>query len=1074
MINAYKWFDPTIPEKRWKSLVLLFCILLITSSSFAQSVKVTGTVTDEQGQSLPGVTIRVKGSATAAATDIDGKYTISVPSASAVLVFNYIGFLPVERTVGTSTVINVKLQEQSSKLNEVVVIGYGQGPRKDLTGSVGSVNIKDFALAPIKSFDEGLAGRVAGVQVSSNDGQPGSVANIVIRGANSVTQDNSPLYVVDGFPLENASNNSINPGDIESIDILKDASATAIYGARGANGVIIITTKKGKNGPPQVSFNSYYGVQLKPKEVAVLSPYEYVRYMLDLNYNVAASTYLQNGQTLDSYRTKTPLNLQDQLFKTGLQQNYDVAVRGGNNETRYSMSFNLQDQNGVIITSGFKRYQGRVTLDQNLSKKLKAGINANYAYSQSVGAPISNAFGNASLSTLFGAWGYRPTTANDSVTASLGNVLIDPALLNNSYNDQAVNPIIDLKNQFRQNPNTNLLVNAYLEYKITDDLTFRASGGITTNTSEAQSFFNSQTQSGGYPGNATGINGSIVTNSYNNWLTENTLTYNKTFNNNHHLNVVLGATAQKNTSSYRSITSAQIPKDNENMVLDALPFGTSQSVNSYSSRWTLASLLGRVNYNYKSKYYLTASFRTDGSSKFAPGQKFGYFPSGSVAWRMSEEDFFKKLQFVSDAKLRVSYGSTGNNRVSDFAYLPQLLFTSATGSQGQSYGYSYNNGAVSPGVALGALGNYGLKWETTDQFDLGYDLSLIKNRISFTFDYYKKITRDLLLNADLPYTTGLSNGYKNIGKLQNTGLEFSLNTNNIQNKNFTWSSNFNISFPKSKVLALTANQQYLISNVSFTGTYNGVSPYISVVGQPLGQMYGLKWDGVYQYTDFNKLPNGTYQLKPGIPDNGAGRTTQQPGDIKYVDLNGDGTVNARDYTVVGRGLPIHVGGFTNNFTYKQFDLNVLLQWSYGNDILNANRLAFDGPTQYNPYLNQYATYAQRWAPNNSTYESYNSSNVYFRAGGGGTPQYSSRVVEDGSYLRLKTVSLGYTLTPSLLSRLKISSIRIYTSAQNLATWTNYSGPDPEVSVRNSPLTPGFDYSAYPHSRTIVFGFNATF
>ncbi|RZK15082.1 MAG: TonB-dependent receptor [Pedobacter sp.] len=983
----------------YSKLVLAIVIFLTGNlTAFAQSKNVVGVVTDETNQTVPGVSISVKGTKTTTQTDANGRFKIQVLSSDQ-LVFNYVGYASQTIAVGNRTTINVSLKSAVTGLSDVVVVGYGTTKRADLTGAIGSVNMKDLEQAPVKSFDQALAGRVAGVQVSTSDGQPGATANIVIRGAGSISQDNSPLYVIDGFPSENANSNSINPSDIESIDVLKDASATAIYGARGSNGVILITTKKGKAGKPQLTYNAYYGFQKAPEKIPVMGPYEYVKYLRDLDQAVADSTYLKGGTTLNDYRDVQGLDMQDYVYQTGQNQNHDIALRGGNDKTTYSISGNFNDQKGIIIYSGFKRYQGRFVLDQQVNDKLKAGINVNYAYSESFGTPISATNFYASSVLLYSVWGYRPTNAlsgKDANSDLLGG-LYDPANEGNSAQDYRVNPLISLSNQQTKYKTTNLAANGYA-----------------------------------------------------------------TFNKNHNLTVLGGYSAQRNKSSFRSIYATQVA--NESLGLDALDLvpaaNTVISVNS--SRWTLMSLLGRVNYDFKGKYLLTASFRADGSSKFSPANRWGYFPSASAGWRFSQENFLKDQKWLSDAKLRIGYGESGNNRVSDFAYLPQLNLANT------QYWYSFNGKPVAIGSVITAAGNYDLKWETNVQTNLGLDLSFLKNRLGLTVDVYKRTTEDLLLNANLPFANGVQSGtgFKNIGSLENRGLEITLNSTNIATKNFRWSSNFNISFNKNKILELTEGQNSLLSGSGtfFDTSFRGLSPYISVKGRSVGEMYGLIFDGIYQYSDFDRMPNGTYALKPNIPNNGA---AVQPGDIKYKDLNGDLTINANDYTIIGRGLPIHTGGFSNNFSYKNWDLGVFLQWSYGNNIINANRYVFEGGIVRNFTLNQYATYENRWTPTNP-------SNELYKAGRFVNPNYSSRVVEDGSYLRLKTVQLGYNFSSKLVKSIGMSRLRLNASAQNLLTFTNYSGLDPEASARPGNLTPGFDYGTYPQSFTVTFGLNATF
>lgn len=1021
-------------------------------------VSVTGKIKGDDNQPLYGATVRVKDSQVIALSDKDGNYKIAVNEPSAVLVFSMIGFETQQVPVESKTVINVTLKAQNTGLNDVVIVGYGAVKRTDLTGSVAEVNMGDFNKASVKSFDEALAGRVAGVSVSGNDGQPGSVNNIVIRGYGSITQDNSPLYVVDGFPMEDGMNNSINPADIESINVLKDASSTAIYGARGANGVIIITTKKGKIGLPIITFNSYYGVQNVAKKMDLLSPYEFVKYQLELNPTLAPTTYLSGGKTLESYRDVQGIDLQDHIYQTAPMQNYSLSLRGGSDKTRYAVSGNIFDQKGIVINSGFTRYQGRMNLDQTINKNLKASVNINYSNSRSSGVSPSEPGSNTSYSNnlFYAVWGYRPVTGGDNDSGLLDE-LIDPALSGNLFGDYRVNPVISTQNQIQNTITDNLIANAFLDYTILSGLSLRISGGITRNNIKLEGFYNSQTSRGSIY-NTFGVNGSIYTVPTNSWLNENTLTYKKSFKSGHNFNVLGGYTMQALSSGRYGFSATQVP--NESLGLDGLDQSSLLSSVSQRSRWGLSSFLARINYDYKSRYLLTASIRADGSSKFAPGRRWGTFPSGSFAWNMAKENFLSNLRFISEAKLRISYGLTGNNRIGDFSYLSQILL-------GPLPAYSYNNGAASTGAQLSSLGNPDLKWETTAQTNIGYDLSLFNNRINFTVDAYRKTTRDLLLLANLPYTLGIGSAYKNVGKVKNEGLELSLNTVNINTKDFTWKTSFNISFNRNKVLELAENQKEILSPVFFDFSYNSLFAYTAQVGQPIAQMRGYKWDGVYQYSDFDQPTAGTYVLKSTVPTNGTARANIRPGDIKYKDLNGDLVVNADDITAIGRGIPIHTGGFVNDFRYKGFDLNVFFQWSYGNDLINANRLVFEGNGKNTLTLNQFATWSDRWQPDNP-------SNTLFRTGGQGPFAYSSRIIEDGSYLRLKTVTLGYNLSEQLTKRLKIKSLRVFASAQNLITWTNYSGPDPEVSIRNSALTPGFDYSAYPRPRTLTFGLNLIF
>ena len=1014
-----------------------------------RQLKVSGKVTDIKGEPLSGVSVKLKGTNVGIATDILGAYSLNVPDISAVLVFSFLGYETKEVVAGKS-VLNVKLSDQNTGLNDVVIIGYGSQTKKDLTGSVSQVDMKDLLKAPVKSFDDALAARVSGVQVSGNDGQPGSLNNIVIRGGNSVTQDNSPLYVIDGFPLENPDYNVVNPADIESIDILKDASATAIYAARGANGVIIITTKKGKEGEPVINYSGYAGTQKVLKTMELLSAYEFVKYQNELNPTEAAKTYFVEGKTLDSYRDVEAINYQDYAFRTAIIQNHDIAVRGGTKTTKYAISGNIFRQDGVFINSGFSRNQGRISLDQIVNKKVKIGANINLSNSVSSGTIVSapNAQG-ASASALYGVWAYRPVASRNE---NLLEEFDDPELDGTKFSDYRVNPIINAKNELKRRINNNLILNAYADYSISKYLTLRIKGGITTGLIRDENFNNSLTSSGSF----LGANGSLYNTYTTNWLNENTITYKRSFNQAHNLEVLGGYTMQGNIYKYNGFSARDLMK--EDLGLDGLDNSRSIIPASATSRWGLVSYLGRVNYNYRSKYLFTASIRADGSSKFLGDNRWGYFPSGSIAWRMSAEDFMKGISFINDAKLRVSYGATGNNRVSDFPFLSLIQINNAY--------YSYNNQLPSPGLNVDQFGNPDLKWETTYQFNIGYDLQMFNGKINLVVDAYRKKTTDLLLNADLPFTTGLSSVFKNIGAMRNEGLEFSLNTVNVETKQFSWRSNFNISFNRNKVLALAEDQETLTKTVSLRSSHNNLYPYIAAVGKPVAQFYGLIWDGVYQLNDFEKLPDGRYILKADITTNGKTRASVQPGDVKYKDINGDLVVDSKDYTAIGRALPIHTGGFSNNFTYKNFDLNVFFQWSYGNDILNANRIFFEGNDIGTPHMNQYAIVKDRWTEENP-------SNTLYGTNGRGPAAYSTRILEDGSFLRLKTVSLGYNLSSNWVKKLHLKSLRVHVSGQNLITWTKYSGMDPEVSVRNSVLTPGFDFSAYPRARVFTFGLNAS-
>ncbi|WP_205509912.1 SusC/RagA family TonB-linked outer membrane protein [Longitalea arenae] len=1040
------------------------------TNSVAPSKIITGKVTDLNNEPLEGVTVSVKGKSITATTNEEGYYSIPLNSTTGlVLNFSSVGFTPKQlRLNATSTIYNVKLETSLKDLDDVIVIGYGSVRKKDLTGSVGQVRMPDVKKAPVASIEDALGGRVAGVQVSAVDGQPGNANLIVIRGGNSITQSNSPLYVIDGFPIENPANNVFNPDEIESIEVLKDASATAIYGARGANGVVIITTKKGKVGAPVVTYNGWYGWQQEIKRQEVMSPYEFVKYQFELNPTSATTTYLKNGKTLDFYKDAAGVNWQDKMLRTAPMTNHTLSISGGTDKTKYVISGSLLDQEGLLLNSGFRRAQGRVALDQTVSTKLKVGVTVNYSSLRTNGQIATNGGDNginASSYAFYSAWGYRPLTGDSIADLSFADDPFDPNIT--STVDLRVNPVVQAQNAYNVAFTSALFSNAYLEYKFLKNFTLRVTGGITRNAVRREIFNNSKTSAGNpltVYGQTNGINGSVNNNTVNSWLNENTLTWNRRFNKNHYLNLVGGFTLQKITTITDGFTANKVP--NEFLGISGLDEGIPILNVSSESEAAVASFLGRAMYTLFSKYLFTASFRADGSSKFAAGNKWAYFPSGSFAWRIHEERFMKGIPQISEAKLRVGYGVTGNNRVADFAYLSVLRQTGFTnGSANTTPGYYFNNTHI-PGSAPVEVGNKELKWEPTAQTNLGLDVGLLNNRISFTADYYYKVTKDLLLNASLPSSTGYLTGYKNIGKVSNQGLEFTLNTVNIDNRKFTWSTNFNIAFNRNKIMELNYDQPSLTTRVVWNDNFNNSLPYLARPGMPVALFMGYLFDGLYQYEDFNLMPNGTYVLREDVPNNGLDRSLIKPGYIKYRDINNDGVVDANDQTYIGNPIPIHIGGFSNNFRYNNFDLNVFFQWSYGNDILNANRIVFEG-AEARPFLNMFKSFENRWTPENT--------NTNMPAAGVSSPNvYSTRIIEDGSFLRLKTVALGYNLPAATLKKIKIKNIRLYAAAQNLVTWTNYSGVDPEVSVRNSALTPGFDWSAYPKARTLTLGLNVTF
>lgn len=1048
-----------------KWVICLFFSLSIFSESYAQiatDYTVKGRVVDEvTKQPLEGVSVIIKDrSTTGTTTNKNGEFSLQANNKD-VLAITFTGYVDFEISVKDITGAPIQMHPKTGDLDEIVVVGYGTVRKRDLTGSVGLVGVKDMTKAPVPTFDQALAGRVAGVQVSSNEGQPGADINIVIRGGNSLTQSNAPLYVIDGFPIEDFSNATINPDDIESMSVLKDASATAIYGARGANGVIIIETKRGKVGPPDITYNGYAGVQTVTKRMEMMDPYEFVRYQLELNPNNMTKLYLTGpGKTLDDYKNVEKIDWQDLAFQNAFMHNHNISLRGGSGQTKYLFTGSMVDQDGVIINSGFKRHQVRLAIDQSISKKLKANFNINYTNDKTYGALASvQASETNSWNTflMYRILAYRPLSNAGDIINDLFDEELDGGGGTGSI--LLMNPIIPLKNEIRQRLSSNVMMNGAINYDIAKGLSLKVTGGYNLQSGKRENFYNSKTYQG-YPTsvNTKGVNGSYSNVTVADWMNENVLTYKKQTNNGNSFDITGAMTIQGTERTIYGYTVTNIPVSNEGLGLRALQLGLPTDVVSEAYKNTLMSFMGRINYSIQSKYLFTASLRADGSSRFSPQNRWGYFPSAAFAWNMGEENFLKNSSFISDAKLRISYGVTGNNRVGDFSRFSSIELSEY---------YSFNNGEPLLGAVISNLGTGDLRWERTSQLDIGYDLSLLKNRINFTVDFYSKTTSDLLLSANLPYSSGFQTAYKNIGSVRNNGLEFSLHTVNVEGKDFKWESNFNISFNKNKVVALSEGQTNILSTISFTSIFNTSNLYIAQLGGPAAAFYGFKWDGNYQFEDFDRLENGTYRLKSTVTTNGSVASTIQPGDIKYVDQNGDLVVDEKDLVVIGNPIPRHFGGFNNNFSYKGFDLNVFLQWSYGNDIMNANRLLFEGSFHGRSNINQYAVYANRWTPDNPT-------NEYYRAGGAGPRGvYSDRTIEDGSYLRIKTVQLAYTFPKRFFSG-KIKAMQIYSGIQNLYTWTKYTGMDPEVSTKHSTLTPGFDYSSYPRGRTVTLGLKVNF
>ena len=1046
--------------KRMTAVVLLTLSVFLTGEAFAQTT-VVGRVVDTNNVPLIGVNVVVKGTTTGTTTGIDGNYSIKVGETQT-LVFSYLGYTTVEEVVGKRTTINVKMAEEATQLGavEIVNIGYGTTTRRDLTGSVAKADLGTMMKANVTNFDQALNGRIAGVVVTTGDGSLGAEANITIRGNNSLTQSNAPLYIIDGFPSEGSFATSINPADIESIDVLKDASATAIYGARGANGVIVINTKRGNEGKPTVNFSASFSMSHIANKVDLMDSYEFVRLQEELvtDTSMASSYYGYSEEygrnlTLEDYRNIKGIDWQDELYRTAFQQNYNISLSGGNKEgLRYNVGFSALDQDGIIIRSNFQRYQGKANFTLPITKKLTLNVNANYSRTATNGVNPTTAETTSSSSgwLMYSVWGYRPVTAPGQ---DILDSIIDESV--DGSNDYRFNPVKTAKNEYRKTLVDYLNSNIALTWKITPELTFKTTGGYVMNKRRREEFNGTETYTG-YPGSPSGkgVNGAIYWTDQASWTNENTLNYKRRFGRSHNVDLMAGLSLQGQKNTYEGVSATQITS--EELGIAGIHTGNYQSVPSNYYDWRMMSMFLRANYNFRYKYYLTFSFRADGSSKFPSDNRWGYFPSVGASWNFNRENLFKNSEWLNNGKLRFSWGLTGNNRTqTPYDFYSQITVTPGSGN---SFDYVFDGTRV-PGYYFSNMANDKLKWETTEQWNVGIDLGFFEDRLKVTADWYDKVTHDLLLYALLPASSGYEQGMLNIGSIRNRGFEFTLETVNIKTRQFQWSTSFNIAFNRNRILGLVDNQNTLQSSVTWETHFNSQFPYISQVGKPTGMMYGFIYEGTYKPEDFDANGN----LKSGIPAYKGNK--MQPGDLKYRDLNGDGKIDDYDRTIIGCGQPLHTGGFNNSFNWKNFDLNIFFSWSYGNDILNANRLIFE--SGWKAQTNQLASYAGRWTPDNPTSD-------IPRAGATGSEEYSSRVIEDGSFLRLKNVSLGYTIPSRQLRKAGISSLRVYVSADNIWTLTNYSGPDPEVSTRNSVLTPGFDWSAYPRAYGFTAGVNITF
>lgn len=1030
----------------------------VEAASQAQ-VTVTGLVTDAQNQPLPGVSINVKGTTIGTATNGEGRFSLNVPSANDILLFTYIGFAPQEQPLAGRTTLNITMVATSSNLNDVVVIGYGTQKKQNVTGAITSVPMKEIADMPVSNVASALQGKIAGVVVQQSSGSPGRTPAIKVRGFGSLSIGASPLIVVDGNIVSASVFGLLDAEEIDKIDVLKDASSAAIYGSRGSNGVIIVTTKKGRSGKTRMNLNVYTGFQQVTKKLDVLSAQQYAEFAKDAANNayldnvtgaqisdpnnIRPSNFLRyrypRGEVFDWLNFDDPAKIaalpdhkyQDLIFRTAPISNYQFSAGGGTDNVQYTVSAGYMKQDGIIRKSTMDRYTLRANVDFKATEKLTIGININPSYKvtqevRSDGHWADNGVINAALNTMPMAPIYAPDGSYSSMAA-----LAAP------YNLPGItNPVANITEYNSPYQETNLLSNVYAQYAILPNLKYRVSG----NASIFQNRRNVYTTSK-MPLNQllppTAATGSAFSEQGLSWLVNQVLTYNVSFNEVHNLEV-LGGT-ESNKLQYESSSAAGNTFAND-IVQTLNAAGQPASVGSFKSATATVSYFARVSYNYKTKYLFNVSVRRDGSSSFGPDNRFGNFPAASAGWRVTEEPFMKNLPVLSELKLRVSYGLSGNNAFGNNNYYPYAANVGTTN-------YSFYNNVVT-GLATSSLGNPVLSWERNQQLDLGVDIGLLKNRISLTVDYYDRITKDLLLSVNVPTLTGFSSAFKNIGKMSNKGFEFGVNSYNLTGA-FTWNTSANLSFNKNKVLALGPTGDRILSG-SGVGETN-----VTMIGQPIGSFFGYKQLGIFKdAADLHTNPH----------DN-----TTRPGDVKYEDVNGDGIIDARDRTIIGNNQPDFIYGMTNTFSYKNIDLSVAIQGTQGGQILNLSRRFFDNLEGGG---NNLAIALDRWRspenPGNGKVPRANARTT------GNNNAVSSRWVEDGSYMRIQNISLGYRLPKAVISRLKLQQIRIYASAQNLFTWTNYTNFNPEVSNYEGPLTGGVDYGSYPLSKTVTLGINVGF
>ncbi|MDR2813961.1 MAG: TonB-dependent receptor [Prevotellaceae bacterium] len=1035
--------------------LLAAALLMPFTSLWAQNLSVSGTVRDSKSDPVVGASVVVKGATVGVTTDANGGYTINA-SADATLVFSFLGLHTKEEAVDGRGRIDVTLSEDDKALEEVVVVGYGTVKKSNLTGAISSVTNEQLKERSSANAMSSLSGQVAGVQVQQTQGAPGYAPTIKIRGTSTINAGVSPLYVIDGIPIDDyrptsitASVNlpinntnplsAINPQDIESIEILKDASSAAIYGSRGANGVVIITTKSGKEGRPKIDVGYERGLQQVARKVEMMDSQEFIRFWVDAHNN----EYIKSGGSLSDPQSARPSNMQvpqafldnpeqfattdwqDVLFQDANSDNFRISLTGGTAKASYMLSGNYLSQEGVVDRSKYQRVTVRSNVSYQVTDHLKTGANISFANindriygTAGKSDVVSLAIQNDPIFPLYnevGTLGFRDPSSEWSKFAS--------------YDLQQWHPYALTREADNYGRRLNVLATGFIEYSFLNHFSFKTSLSGTYNTNRL-GYYRNEGENWGYSGWRV-AEATIGTNQTDNWISENILSYNQLFGD-HAVNAIAGYTAQKNHYESTEQTSQGFPND----LVHTLNAGSPTASTSEAQEWSLLSYIARVNYSFKDKYLLTATIRRDGSSRFGSDNKWGYFPSASLAWKVSEERWLQNVDWLSSLKLRASYGVTGNNQIPNYGAIALL--------SSQQYVWGTD---VQIGLSPETISNPSLRWEKTGQFDFGLNAGLFNNRIYVEADYYHSRTTDLLLNVPVPAVTGFTQHLTNIGEVQNQGVEFLLTSRNLVSS-FQWTTNINVSLNRNKIVSLGPKD----SPISIT-EWDVISKY--EVGQPVSNFYGYIFDGVFK----NQAEIDAY------PHN----STTTPGDPKVRDVDENGKIDENDRTIIGNPQPDFTYGMTNTFAFKNFDLSILLQGTYGNEIANQEARY---SKRYNGGRNVYKATADYWRSEAEPGDGVNFKP--YKTYPGLQTQSSTFFIEDGSYLRIANVRLGYTFPQKVLSALNLSTLRLYVNVDNVYVFSDYLGYDPENSTYSSALMSGMDFGGHPIPRTITFGINLGF